>query len=80
MSLSRQCISTLIDLVQNKLSDMEVMDRDDAREREILERCVLELRAEAGGASGSAVYHPVTKRRGRRPKGIDPALYGAGAA
>ncbi len=68
MSLSKQCIETLIDLVENKLSLMEVTDREDKRERDILERCVHELHAEAGGRNGELVHFPIARRRGRRPK------------
>lgn len=75
MSLSKQCLETLTDLVQIKLSCLEVTDREDARERDILERCLLELRAEAQGCNGAAVDYSVTKRRGRRPK-REQAPYG----
>jgi len=68
MSLSKQCLETLIDLVDIRLSSIEVTDREDAREREILERCLLELRAEAEGRNGASIEFAVTKRRGRRPK------------
>lgn len=77
MSLSKCCVEALLDLVENKLSSMEVTDREDAREKEILERCVLELRAEAGGDQGNAVQFPISRRRGRRPKNADPILYPA---
>ena len=58
MALSKRCIETLIDLVEIKLSCIQVMDRDDAREQTVLESCRRELLALHGsgragvGASG----------------------------
>jgi hypothetical protein len=45
MSLSRRCVETLLDLVDNKLTSIQVCDRDDAREVQILECCKKELQA-----------------------------------
>jgi hypothetical protein len=45
MSLSKRCVETLIDLVDNKLTSMQVFDREDAREIMILETCKRELQA-----------------------------------
>ena len=49
MSLSRRSIHTLLDLVENKLSCMQVFDREDARELAILEHARRELAGLAGG-------------------------------
>jgi hypothetical protein len=49
MSLSRRSIHTLLDLVEIKLSCMQVFDREDARELAILEHARRELAALAGG-------------------------------
>ncbi|HYD65031.1 hypothetical protein [Azospirillum sp.] len=69
MSLSKRVIETLIDLAEIKLSCLEITDREDMREKELLERCLQELRAEAEGQDGSrAAFANVPKRRGRRPK------------
>ena len=43
MSLSKQSIETLLDLVEIKLGCMEVYDREDARELDSLEGCRREL-------------------------------------
>jgi hypothetical protein len=43
MSLSKQSIETLLDLVEIKLGCMEVYDREDARELDQLEGCRREL-------------------------------------
>ena len=43
MSLSKPVIETLVDLVEIKLSCIEVYDREDSRELDSLERCRREL-------------------------------------
>jgi len=48
MALSRRSIETLVDLVEIKLSCMQVFDRDDARELAALEQARRELAALAG--------------------------------
>ena len=68
MSLSGRCVETLMDLVEIKLSCLEVTDREDLREKELLERCIQELRAEASGKDGRLAEFNAPKRRGRRPK------------
>lgn len=68
MTMSKRCVETLIDLVENKLSCLEITDREDLREKELLERCIQELRAEAQGQDGSLATFTAPKRRGRRPK------------
>ena len=45
MSLSKRSIEMLLDLVEIKLSYMDISDREDARDMQILERCKEELRA-----------------------------------
>jgi hypothetical protein len=47
MALSKRSIATLIDLVEIKLSCLQVFDRDDARELATLESCRRELHAYA---------------------------------
>lgn len=55
MSLSRRSIQTLTDLVENKLSMMQVVDREDARELAVLEAARRELTLLAGLRRSSAV-------------------------
>jgi hypothetical protein len=43
MTLSRRSIATLLDLVEIKLSCLEVFDREDAREVKALNACKTEL-------------------------------------
>lgn len=50
MSLSPRSIETLLDLVEIKLSCLEVQDREDARELAILETARRELAAITGGS------------------------------
>ena len=70
MSLSKNVIETLIDLVEIKLSCIEVYDREDSREVAALERCRQELgilRDPAAVANGAhAALANETKRRTRR--------------
>jgi len=68
MSLSKRCVDTLLDLVEIKLSCLEITDREDQREKELLDRCIQELRAESQGKDGKDVEFSSPKRRGRRPK------------
>jgi hypothetical protein len=51
--LSQRSIETLIDLAENKLSQIIPFDRDDVREIKVLQSCVDELKA-GGGSSVSA--------------------------
>lgn len=54
-SLSRRTIETLNDLVEIKLSCIQVFDRDDAREMAALERARRELAALLPGSQRSMV-------------------------
>lgn len=42
-SLSRRSVQSILDLVENKLSCMQVIDREDAREFAVLEQARREL-------------------------------------
>ena len=67
MSLSERSLETLIDLIENKLSCLEVYDRDDARELANLELCLKELRALAGlDDDAQTIVAFKQRRRGRR--------------
>ena len=50
--LSQRSIETLIDLAENKLSQIIPFDRDDVREIKVLQSCVDEL--EAGGVTSAS--------------------------
>lgn len=45
MNLSKRSVEMLLDLVEIKLSYMDISDREDARDVEILERCRTELQS-----------------------------------
>ena len=70
MSLSERSLETLIDLIENKLSCLEVYDRDDARELANLEHCMKELRALAGLEEDSQTIVAFKQRRGRRSAAV----------
>ena len=65
MSLSKRSVETLIDLVEIKLSCIEVYDREDDRERRTLEQCLKELKSlqapEPGASDGRLVRFPQTR-------------------
>ncbi|MFQ6019060.1 MAG: hypothetical protein ACE5KF_12805 [Kiloniellaceae bacterium] len=70
MSLSKHVVETLIDLVEIKLSCVEVYDREDSREVKSLEHCRRELEALAARhaarkAKGAVVAFPQPKSRPR---------------
>ena len=69
MTLSKRSIETLTDLVEIKLSCIQVLDRDDAREQAALETARNELRALAGSPGPAEVVAfeaKPGKRRGAR--------------
>jgi hypothetical protein len=45
MSLSKQSVAMLLDLVEIKISYMDIADREDARDLQVLQRCRAELKA-----------------------------------
>ena len=45
MSLSKQTVAMLLDLVEIKISYMDIADREDARNLQLLQRCRAELKA-----------------------------------
>lgn len=45
MSLSKPSIELVIDMLENRLSDMVVTDREDAKEQILLKRAIQELAA-----------------------------------
>lgn len=70
MHMSKQALDTLIDLVENKLSCMDVWDREDRREHMLLQRSLRELQVMRGSEQGAKVdlVAAEASRRGRRPK------------
>jgi len=60
MTISKRTVETLMDLVEVKLSHMQVSDREDQRELAQLETCRRELR-------GLLMLVSAKPTRGRRP-------------
>ena len=75
MALSKRALETLVDLVEIKLSCVEVYDREDARELQNLQICRDELVAMTKGLSPSVgdVLPIEPKRRRGRPRIADRA-------
>jgi hypothetical protein len=67
MSLSKRSIEMLLDLVEIKISSMDVADREDARHLQMLERCRAELKAVDNGeaAAAMATFASPARRPGR---------------
>jgi len=65
MSISKRTVETLLDLVEVKLSYMQVSDREDQREMTQLESCRRELRGLMAG---------VPTQKGRRA-GVDATAH-----
>jgi hypothetical protein len=63
MALSKQSVETLMDLVEIKISYMDVLDRDDAKELRALERCRNELKAFAATVTADVVPFVRAQRR-----------------
>lgn len=74
MSLSRQSITAMMDLIENKLSSMMVHDRDDLRDKVALQRALCELSTIAGLGSrdiDDTESFGLVPRRGRRRRMSD---------
>lgn len=65
MSLSKRSIEMLLDLVEIKLSYMDISDREDARDMQILERCKSELKALDRGTETVLPFSRPIRRPGR---------------
>lgn len=66
MALSNKSLEALMDLVEIKLSCVEIFDREDAREVKALESCRKELLALGGkGDAGNVIEMPRKKARAR---------------
>ena len=67
MNLSRRSVEMLLDLVEIKISYMDVADREDARDLVVLERAREELRSLTGVARTAAAESASLDRRIGRP-------------
>lgn len=69
MELSKKVVEALLDLIEIKLSCIQVLDRDDAREVKILQQARSELCAQAGIApTGEVVPMRALAEAARRPR------------
>jgi hypothetical protein len=67
MALTERTLGLLVDLVENKMTSMQIADREDAREFVGLQRCLAELRSFRGSPTTQVVPTEI-RRRGRPPK------------
>lgn len=65
MNLSKRSIEMLLDLVEIKISYMDISDREDARDLQVLERCRDELRALDRGVEAVVPFARPVRRPGR---------------
>ncbi len=72
MALSPRAIETLTDLIEIKLSCMQVYDREDARELAALEQCRRELVGMSANPDGSEVI--IAEAAGKRRRGPKPRV------
>lgn len=68
MSLSKRTVEILLDLVEIKISYMDVADREDARDLQALERCRAELRAIDRSEPAEEMAFAGAARRPGRPR------------
>lgn len=62
MLLSKDALQMIIDLVENRVSAMQVMDREDMREMRTLQEALTRLKASSAGV------HPGVMRHGEGDK------------
>ena len=72
MSLTKRSIELLLDLVEIKISYMDISDREDARDLQLLERCRGELKALDRGETAAIVAIATPVRRPARPRTTTP--------
>ena len=68
MSLTKRSIELLLDLVEIKISYMDISDREDARDLQLLERCRAELRALDRGETETVIAVTAPPRRTTRSR------------
>ncbi len=73
MTMSKEIQGMLVDLIENKLSCMQISDRDDAREVMMLQRALSELNGVNGAEAGMAGALAMPKRGRRRRMAMLPS-------
>jgi hypothetical protein len=66
--LSSQSVNTLRDLLECRISAMDITDREDMREAAIMKRALNELLRISGGAIEASDFSDMLPRRGRKKK------------
>lgn len=66
MMLSKDTVTVLVDMIENKLAMIQVSDRDELREVMTLQRCLSELKS--GTGSDESVGEHTIPTRGRHRK------------
>jgi hypothetical protein len=75
MTISKEMLGVLVDLVENKLSCMQISDRDDMREVMMLQRCLTELNGENAPDTGMVgLLASNMPKRGRRRRNMAEAV------
>ena len=72
MALSQRTLDTLVDLVEIKLSCLEIYDREDGRELQNLERCrdeLVNMTRKLGKSSAEVVAIDAKKTRRKQASG-----------
>lgn len=72
MAISQRTLDTLVDLVEIKLSCLEIYDREDSRELQNLERCrdeLLNMTEKLGSSPAEVVDIDTKKSRRKRANG-----------
>ena len=72
MAISQRTLDTLVDLVEIKLSCLEIYDREDSRELQNLERCrdeLLNMTQKLGSSPAEVVDIDTKKSRRKRASG-----------
>ncbi|MCM0019530.1 MAG: hypothetical protein NBV67_06015 [Tagaea sp.] len=72
--LSRSVIDTLLDLVDNKLTAMDVIDREDSRIQSVLEAAKRELTSIRGPALPRRTLRPRNSIRPNHPAAMSSAV------
>jgi len=66
--LSSQSVTVLRDMLECRISAMDITDREDLREATIMKRCLNELMRVGGHAVEASDFSEMLPRRGRKRK------------
>ena len=71
MMLSKDTVSVLVDMIENKLALMQISDRDELREVMTLQRCLTELKGTVDPVAAKASDIPTRGRHRKLSRMID---------